>query len=500
MAKKGIKSKDKAVKFKPPVVTVMGHIDHGKSTLLDKIRGTNITAREHGGITQHIGAYQVVVSPKDSPKNKRKITFIDTPGHEAFSMMRARGGQVSDIVVLVVAANDGVKQQTIEALDHAKAAQVPIIVAINKIDLKAANVDRVKEQLAKVGIVAEAWGGDTVAVEVSAKTGEGVDELLEMILLVADMLELESFDEKPLEAVIIESHLSSKRGVVASVIIKKGTLKVGDELYVDDIIGKVKALTDFKGENVQKVFPGDPVEVLGLKGLPGVGRNLVDKVSKANRAARKDEKERESHKELAQDDSERQVRVLNLILKVDTQGTLQAILAALVKLENEEVQIKFLHDGVGDITDSDVLLAVSAKACVVGFNVAIRVETEALAKSLKIEVAEYKVIYDLIKGVEELMKGVRKVDKFEGKGRAEISKLFPLPSGDVVVGVKVLQGKIKEGNRIVIWRGEEEVHQGKIKTLKIGKDKVKQVSAENECGILIRPRFDFSIQDVIEVV
>lgn len=499
MAKASIESAKKKIKFRPPIVTVMGHIDHGKTTLLDSIRGTDITAKEYGGITQHIGAYQIEFTPKDSPKEKRKITFIDTPGHEAFSLMRARGGQISDLVVLVVAANEGVKQQTLEAIDHAKAANVPIIVAINKVDLKTANEERVKKQLAEAGLMVEEWGGDSVAVSVSAKTKAGIDELLEMILLVADLLELKSLGEAPLKAVIIEFHLSSKRGVVASVIVKEGALKVGDIVQLEGISGKVRALTDWRGESVKKVLPGDPAELLGLKSLPAVGSILIG----SRVSTRKMEKPRTelsgSTEAVLRKNQEKEIKSLNLIVKSDTQGTLQAILGALSKLENEEVKIKVLSGGVGNITDSDVLLAAPSRAHILGFNVQFSSETENLAKSLGVGIKKYKIIYDLLKDTAELMKGATGIEEFAGKGKAEILKLFPLPSGDIVVGAKVRLGKIKEGDVVFISRNEEEVHRGKIKSLKVDKARAKSVSAGSECGILIKPQFAFLVQDVIEV-
>lgn len=499
MEKKSIESAKKKIKFRPPIVTVMGHIDHGKTTLLDSIRGTDITAKEYGGITQHIGAYQIEFIPKDSPKEKRKITFIDTPGHEAFSLMRARGGQISDLVVLVVAADEGVKQQTVEAIDHAKAAGVPIIVAINKIDLKTANEEKVKKQLAEKGLVVEEWGGDNVSVSVSAKTKAGNDELSEMILLVADLLELKSLEKAPLKAVIVESHLSSKRGVVASVIVKEGTLKVGDIVHVEGIPRKVRALTDWRGESVEKALPGDPVELLGLKGLPAVGSILVGSTVSTNKMEKSKLELSGSHESFLKKNPEKEIKSLNLIVKSDAQGTLQAILGALLKLENEEVQIKVLHSGVGNITDSDVLLAAPSKAYILGFNVQFSSETENLARSLGVEMKKYKIIYDLLQDVEDSMRGVHGVEELAGKGKAEVLKLFPLPSGDVVVGAKVIQGKIKEGDDVFILRNGEEVHRGKIKNLKVNKVKVKSVSAGNECGILIKPQFAFLVQDVIEV-
>lgn len=472
--------------FRPPVVTVMGHVDHGKTSILDAIRKTNITAKEHGGITQHIGAYQIEYQNK-------KITFIDTPGHAAFSQMRSRGGKVADIVILVVAADAGVQAQTKEAIAHAKASGGTIIVAINKIDLPAADPQKAKQQLAQEDILVEEWGGNIVSVELSAKTGKGLDKLLEVILLIAEMQEIKARPEGSLEAIIIEAKMDKKKGALVNAIVKDGTLKVGDEVYASGKIGKVRSLMNDKGVSLKQALPGDPIEILGFKEIPSVGDTIVLKGSGLEELSESLDKVEIVGKNTK--------KTINLILKADTSGTLEAVKATLSNLVtsnvNADYSIKFLLTSTGEVSDSDVLLAQSTNGLIVGFNLKVAPSIEDLAESKGVFVKVYKTIYELVDDVKDILEGKAVSDEQKIKGRALIQKLFKLPSGDIVLGCKVLAGSLKDSSRISIYsknpaemsKDETPLYTGNIKTLKRGKDDVPVVGKDNECGVLLKPDF-----------
>ena len=476
-----------SVSFRPPIVTIMGHVDHGKTSILDAIRKTNVTAKEHGGITQHVGAYQIKFKDK-------KITFIDTPGHEAFSQMRSRGGKVADIVILVVAADSGVQAQTKEAIFHAKASGGQIIVAINKIDLPSADSQKVKQQLATENILVEDWGGDIPVCEVSAKTGLGLDNLLDTILLISEIQENNADSNGELEAMIIEGKLDKKRGVVVHAIVKNGSLKIGNEVYASGKIAKIRSLTNDKGENLKEALPGDPVEILGFKDLPSVGDTIVTKGSDLVELSESGDKVEIIGQETK--------KTLNLILKADTYGTLEAIKASLANLitsnVNADYSIKFLVTQAGEITDSDVLLAHSTNALIVGFNLKVAPSVLDLAEAKKVTIKIYKTIYELIENVTDTLEGRAFSDEQKIKGRAEVLKIFKLPSGDLVLGSKVLAGALKENSRIAIYdrnpsdvtEDDKPLYVGSVKKLKRGKDEVKVVGKDVECGVLLKPDFE----------
>jgi len=476
-----------SVEFRPPIVTVMGHVDHGKTSILDSIRKTSITAKEHGGITQHIGAYQIKFKDK-------KITFIDTPGHEAFSQMRSRGGKVADIVILVVAADAGIQAQTKEAIFHAKASGGQIIVAINKVDLPSADPQKVKQQLATENILVEDWGGNIPVCEVSAKTGLGLDNLLDTILLISEIQENKADSNGELEAMIIEGKLDKKRGAVVHAIVKNGSLKIGNEVYASGKVAKIKSLTNDKGENLKEALPGDPIEILGFKDLPSIGDTIVNKGSDLVELSESSDKVEIIGQETK--------KTLNIILKADTYGTLEAIKSSLANLitsnVNADYSIKFLVTQTGDISDSDVLLAHSTNALIVGFNLKIAPSVVDLADAKKVTVKIYKTIYELIENVTDILEGRAVSDEQKIKGRAEVLKIFKLPSGDLVLGSKVLAGALKENSRIAIFdknpseisEEDKPLYNGSIKKLKRGKDEVKVVGKDVECGVLLKPDFE----------
>ena len=496
---------------RPPVVTVMGHVDHGKTSLLSAIKDQDLTRKEFGGISQHIGAYQIKVKKSASgdssnlQKSKVKsdegktITFIDTPGHAAFTQMRARGAQVTDIVVLVVAADEGVKPQTKEALDHARAAEVPIIVAINKIDLPNASVEKTKKDLVEVGLVPEDLGGDTVTVEVSAKTKKGLDQLLEMILLVAEMEELTADPKVPFEGVVIESELDSRRGPVATVLVKEGTLKVGDEVFAGNVRGKVKAMVDDRGRRVGEVGPSVPVEILGLDGVPGVGSLIsFGRDAPSGRLYAKQTPTVETgHAPRLQEG----VRVLNIVLKSDVEGTLEAIRSAVQKLETSNQKTRFIHTATSEINESDVLLAQASQAIILGFNVKVSPDIKHLAKISGVEIRVYNIIYELLEDVEKALQGLlEKEEDKDVRGEGEIIRLFTLPkSGDTIAGTRLDYGQIKVGDKINVVRDGEVVHLGKVKSLSIESQEKKKVSAGLNVGILIKPQFEFRVGDTLAV-
>ena len=477
---------------RPPVIVVLGHIDHGKTSLLDAIRKTSVAAKETGGITQKIGAYQVV------EPTGRRITFIDTPGHEAFSKMRERGAGVADLAVLVVAANDGVKPQTVEAIAHAKAAEVPLVVAINKVDLASPqDLTKVKGQLAKEGVVVEDQGGKVPAVAVSAKTGAGVPELLEIIGLSADMLELKAEAGGEPEAVVIESLLSSQQGPLATLIVKRGTFRVADPISAGDVSGKVKALMNDLGQRVAEAGPGDPVQVLGFESVPQVG----SPVSSAQSPVPSTQLPVSQSTNQPINQLTGEAKGLNVILRADTQGSLEAAEMALANLEAGGKGINFLLKSVGPITDSDVRLAAVAKGVILGFNAPIGASAQKLADDLGVGVRSFPIIYELLEVAEKLLAGAQVLEEEKKAPEAEVLATFTLHSGDVVAGVKVLNGKIKYRDRVKVMReGEEEaVHEGRVRGLKIGKDEVQEAKAGQEAGVLVKPDFEFKKGDRIVV-
>ena len=488
---------------RPPVVTIMGHVDHGKTSLLDTIRHTNVTAREAGGITQHIGAYQI------SAKGK-KITFLDTPGHEAFTAMRARGAQATDIAVLVVAANDGVMPQTIEAINHAKSAKVPIIVAINKIDIPDANPDRVKQQLSDHGLLAEDWGGDTIMVPVSAKQKLNIDDLLDHILLVAEIEDLKANPNRPAQGIVIEANLDKGRGPVATILIQKGTLRVGDSIVVGVASGKVRALINDRGESVKKAEPSVPVEVLGLSEVPEAGDNATvadEKVVRAVAAKRQVKKRTEemqhnqkvSLEDIFQQIQDGQIKDLNIVIKGDVQGSIEALRQSLETLKNKEVRVNVVHSGVGAINESDVMLASAANAIILGFNVRPDGNARKAAESEKVDLRTYRVIYEAIQDIEQALEGMLAPEfKEVVYGHAEVRQVISIPKGGVVAGSYVQDGKITNKSQMRITRGGIVIHEGTIDSLRRFKDEVKEVATGYECGISIERFRDIKEGDVFE--
>lgn len=489
---------------RPPIVTVMGHVDHGKTTLLDYIRKTNVTAREAGGITQHIGASVV-------EHNGKKIVFLDTPGHEAFTSMRARGAQVTDIVVLVVAADDGVMPQTIEALNHAKAANIPIIVAINKIDKPSAKPDRVKQQLADLGLIPEEWGGDTVMVEISAKTGLNVDQLLEMILLVAEMNELVADYEETPQGVVIEAELDKGKGPVANVIVQQGTLRRGDVLLFETTWGRVRAMMDYLGRNVDEVTPSLPAKILGLEDVPQAGekfikvddervaREAVEQYMEKKRQQEMQAIKRASLEELFEQMEKGEKPVLRMILKSDVQGTLEAIKSSLMRLAVEEVGIEVVHEGVGRITESDVMLADASNAIIIGFNVRPDGNAKKLAEQKGIQIRLYRTIYDVIDDVKAAVEGMLAPKlKEQILGEAEVRAVFKVPKVGQIAGCYVKEGTIKRNAKARVIRDGIVIWEGSLLSLKRFKDDVREVNAGYECGIGLAGFQDLREGDIIE--
>lgn len=488
---------------RPPVVTIMGHVDHGKTTLLDSIRQTRVTATEAGGITQHIGAYQITY-------NDHPITFLDTPGHEAFTAMRSRGAKVTDVAVLVVAANDGVMPQTIEAINHAKAAGVPIIVAINKIDLQAANPDRVKQELTEHGLVVEEWGGDTIAVDVSALQGEGIDELLEMILLVAEVEDLKADPNCPARGTVVEAQLDRGRGPVATVLISSGTLRIGDAFAVGNECGKVRALINDQGQQISEAGPATPVEVLGIAGVPAAGDQFVvvkDEQTARQVASIQREKQRERElsrfsrvtlDDLFQKIQEGEVKELNLVIKADVQGSAEAVRSSLEKQSTDEVKVNIIHQAVGAVSESDVLLAAASNAIIIGFNVRPEPNARKAAERDGVDIRVYRIIYNLLDDVRAAMAGLLDPEfKEEILGRAEVRDTFKVP-GSVVAGCYVSEGKVTRAAEVRLLRDNVIVHEGKISSLRRFKDDVREVTQGYECGIGIERYNDVKEGDIIE--
>lgn len=470
----------------PPVITVMGHVDHGKTTLLDTIRNSHVAAKESGGITQHIGSYTIESQGK-------KITFIDTPGHEAFSAMRSRGGKVADIVVLVIDVSEGVMPQTLEALESALSYKAPIIVALNKIDLPGANPNMVKGQLAKSGLLVEGYGGDTVVVEISAKTGQNIDSLLEMILLTAQLNPPKGRRDLPLEAYVIESKLDRRRGPVASVVVKSGKISLGNEISTGATSGKVKQILDDKGERLSEVGPGQSVEVLGFNGVPAVGESV--KIGKSTVLEQK--VSLPSGVPLPFDVEGPRLKV---ILKADVMGSLEALKTSLNHLPLFNSQASVIFSGVGDVSDSDVNLAKAVSAVIFAFRVKTIDSAMQMAESLSVEIRSYQVIYKLTEDVEKALEGISAWKKSEGPGQALVLKIFPLNSGDRIFGCRVLQGSLRTGDRVKITREGAEIDKARIKNLKIGKEKVDRVIAEKECGVLLTAVAIVLVGDKLEVI
>lgn len=489
---------------RPPVVTIMGHVDHGKTSLLDVIRKTNVTEIEAGGITQHIGAYNVST-------NKGQIVFLDTPGHEAFTAMRSRGAMVTDLVVLVVAADDGVMPQTIEAINHSKAAGVPIIVAINKIDKASAEPDRVQRQLSEIGLVPEEWGGDTIYVKVSAKQNEGIDELLDMILLQAEMLELQANPHKHARGHVIESKLDSGRGPVATVLIHEGTLHAGEAVVCGVHYGKIRAMLNDRGVQIKSAGPSIPVEILGLSGVPVSGDELFaiedEKDAKQvslHRIQKQRSKElaktsRLSLEKLFEKMQKGEVKELNLVIKADVHGSIEALKDSLSKLSTEEVKINVIHSATGTITESDVSLASVSEAIVIGFNVRPSAKVEELAHEENVDIRYYNIIYNVIKDVKDAIVGLM-ASTYEERilGRAEVREVFQVPKVGVIAGCHVTDGKIERAQLLRLIRDGIVCHEGKISSLRRFKEDVKEVQNGYECGIGIENYNDIKIGDIIE--
>ena len=490
---------------RPPVVCVMGHVDHGKTSLLDAIRETHVTAKESGGITQKIGAYTVDV-------NGQSITFLDTPGHEAFTAMRMRGAQATDIAILVVAADDGVMPQTIEAINHAKAAEVEIIVAVNKIDKPNANVEKVKQELTEYGLISEDWGGSTTFVPVSAHTKEGIDELLDMILLTAEVNELKANPDRKARGIVIEAELDKGRGPVATILVQKGTLKVGDNVAAGASHGKIRAMVDDKGRRLREAGPSTPVEILGLSDVPNAGeiimafdsdkeaRNVAETfISEGKKKLLDDTKHKVSLDDIFEQIQAGNVKELCIIIKADVQGSVEAVKQSLVKLSNEEVVVKVIHGGVGNINESDVTLASASNAIIIGFNVKPDNQARIVAEREKVDLRLYTVIYNAIEDVEAALKGMLE-PIYEEKviGSAEIRQIFKASGVGNIAGCIVTEGRITRDSKLRVSRDGKQIYEGPIATLKHFKDEVKEVKAGTECGIVVEGFNEIQEGDIFE--
>ena len=489
---------------RPPVVVVMGHVDHGKTSLLDAVKKTNVIEGEAGGITQHIGAYKVKI-------NDREITFLDTPGHEAFTAMRARGAQITDIAILVVAANDGVMPQTVEAINHAKSAGIPIIVAINKIDLHDANIDRVKQELMNYELVPEEWGGDTIFVPISAKNHTNIDQLLEMVLLEADILELKANPHKQAKGVVIEAKLDKNRGAIASILVQRGTLDVGDTVVVGSSIGRIRSMVDEKGKKIKKAGPSTPVEIMGLTEVPQAGdifyevkdektaKHLIEKRKRQERENAISASSKVTLDNLFSKMEEENLKILNLIIKADVQGSAEALKQSMEKLTNEEVKVKVIHSATGAVTETDVTLAKVSNAIIIAFNVRPMPNAKAIAEKDGIEIKQYSVIYQAIDDVQSAMKGML-APKYQEKviGNAEIRQTFKISNVGTIGGAYVLDGKLERNAGVRVLRDNVVIHEGKLASLKRFKDDAKEVSKGFECGIQIEKYNDIKEGDIIE--
>ncbi len=492
------------LKPRSAVITIMGHVDHGKTSLLDFIRKSNIIAGESGGITQHIGAYEVEVSAG-------RITFLDTPGHEAFTAMRARGAQITDIVVLMVAADDSVMPQTVEAIDHARAAGVPIIVAINKMDLPQAKSEPIRQELAKLNLVPEAWGGSTIVVEISAKTGMGIDKLLEMILLQAEMLELKSNPDRRASGVVVESELSRGRGVIVTVLVQKGTLRIGEPFVTGPYNGRVRAMFNERGNPVIEAGPSTPVQVLGASGVPQAGdtfiitadeaeaREIATKRMRIKREQDLRRAKRVSLKDVYEQIEEGKTKELNLVLKGDVAGSVEALSDALEKISTSEVKVKVIHRGVGSINESDVLLAAASDAIVVGFHVRPDLRARETASRESVDVRLYEVIYEIESDIRKALEGLLEPEITETvSGTVEVKEVFKISGVGQVAGSFVQEGSVKRGDRVRIIRDGVVAYKGVISSLRRFKDDVKEVSSGTECGIKIQDYNDLKTGDLLE--
>ena len=495
---------ERDLKSRPPVVTVMGHVDHGKTSLLDVIKSSHVTAQEAGGITQHIGAYTVRV-------NGKIITFLDTPGHEAFTSMRLRGTLITDIAILVVAADDGVMPQTLEAISHARSANVPIIVAINKIDKPAANIDRVKQELVEHGLMPEDWGGDTIVVPVSAKTKEGIDDLLEMVQLLADVKELKANPNRPAIGTVIDARLDKGKGSMATILVQKGTLRFGDFVVSGLASGRIRAMNDDKNRAIKKAGPSMPAVILGLDAVPNAGdtiyavedektgRAIAEKNREQIRDARINQGQKVSLDNLFEKIKEEGMKELNLILKADVKGSVEALAQSLLKLSNDEVKINIIHQGVGGINESDVTLASASDAIVIGFNVRPNINALDFSKTEEVDVRTYRVIYDIINDIDQAVKGMLEPDIVEEvQGRCEVRQTFKLPNNDIVAGIYVINGKIIRKSKIKILRDDIVLHEGDVESLRRFKDDVREIATGYEGGLVIQGFNDLRVGDVLE--
>ncbi|MCD7801790.1 MAG: translation initiation factor IF-2 [Clostridiales bacterium] len=492
---------------RPPVIVVMGHVDHGKTSLLDYIRSTNVTAGEAGGITQAIGAYQVEVS------GGRMVTFLDTPGHEAFTAMRARGAMVTDIAILVVAADDGIMPQTIEAINHAKAANIPIVVAINKMDLPNANPEAIKQQLTQYGLLSEEWGGDTIICPISAKTGEGIDDLLENVLLVAEMRELKANPNRAARGTVVEARLDKGRGPVATLLVQNGTLKQGDIIIAGTAVGRIRAMTDYRGRPVKKAGPSVPVEITGMAEVPGAGddfyavadERMARELAEQRKQEKKDALAAPAAKKVSLDDLFDQIQVgdvkeLKIIVKADVQGSAEAVCQNLMKLSNDEVRVNVIHSGVGAINESDVMLASTSNAIIVGFSVRPDNVARTMIERDKVDVRLYRVIYDCIEEIEAAMKGMLAPKYHEVElGRVEVREVYKITGAGIIAGCYVKEGKVVRNAQIRLVRDGIVVHEGAIASLRRFKDDVKEVATSFECGIGLEKFSDIKVGDIFEV-
>lgn len=495
---------EEALLPRAPVVTVMGHVDHGKTLLLDSIRETDVVSEEAGGITQHIGAYQVVHGGK-------RITFIDTPGHEAFTAMRARGAEVTDVAVLVVAADDGVKPQTVEAIDHARAARVPIIVAVNKIDKPDANPEKVRKELSELNLVPEDWGGDAVFVDVSAKKKTNLQEILDMILLVADLQELKANQVLPAKGVTIEAKLDKGRGPVATVLVQRGRLKVGNTVVAGTAYGKIRALVDDKGNNLEEALPSQPVEIIGLSSVPQAGdeiqvlteekmaRRIAEERALKRRLIEAGKRKHLTLEELLTQIRDGEVRELNLVVKADVQGSIEAIREAMEKIPQDQVKVNLIHKGVGAVTESDVMLASASNAIVFGFNVRPDVKARTMAEKESVDIRTYQVIYKVLEDIETALLGLLPPEIEEVElGRAEIRETFKIPKIGLIAGCYVSEGEFKRGAKVRLVREGTIVYDGRIASLKRFKEDAVSVKAGLECGVGLEDFKDVKVGDVIE--
>ncbi len=488
---------------RPPVVTILGHVDHGKTSLLDSVRNAHVADREIGGITQHIGAYQVEYSGQ-------RITFLDTPGHEAFTSIRSRGARVTDIAVLVVAADDGIMPQTEEAIDHAKAAEVPIVVAINKMDLPGADPERVKRQLSQHNLLVEDWGGDIISVPVSARTGEGLDDLLESLLLVAEISELKSNPSRPASGVVIEAKLDRKRGPMATVLVQSGTLKVGDYIVAGTAWGRVKAITNDRGRAVKTVLPGEPAELLGFGNLPEAGdimtvmpnektsRGLVQDRVRA-KSSQQSQVRALTLEEVVKQIDAGDIKELNLVLKADVQGSVEAVRQSLERLTDAEARVRILHAGSGNVTESDVLLASASEAIIVGFAVGNEIGVERVAERMGVEIRHYEIIYQMIDDVEQALHGMLEPTFTDiVLGEAEVREIFSARRNVKIAGCRVIDGRIPRGSAIRVVREGQVLEETSIASLRHFRDEVNEVTNGMDCGILLEGYNDFEIGDVLQ--